>query len=241
MANSNRQLKKNMHRFHQKIEEFRKQNAFEGKLEAPSLKHVSDDGVHEYYVRFIGIPQKATSGRSSKRKISVLLLGAMTPGTATGAPTLTAYNTEVLYCELEKPSVPRHLTAAHGFRYDYDPKLPHAHPVFHAHYDLMASNRWFTEHGGDLELSNGEEINCRREHRAIRIPTAQMDIFSVILTVAAGHWVNTADQDAVNSFAKLLESLEPIVPKVDLSLHGNLLGADLPEYGHLRAQSWYPV
>ena len=155
--------------------------------------------------------------------------------------TLAAYNTEALYCNLEKQSSPNQLEAVHGFHFDYEYDVPWAHPVFHVHYDITVSSQWFTERDRGLVLTNEACIQNRTGHRSIRIPTAQMDLFSVILMVIAGHWINGADSTAVIAFSKLLADTQSLMPKVDLSIHKGLFDAHLKKFDHLRANTWYPI
>ncbi len=240
MSRETKFLTKSLNHFHSEIDRFRRTNSFEGRLEPFSRPEVGGDGVHTITTRFAGIPEKAVPPGKRASLITVLLVGKVWPQIHNKTLNTAAYTTEALYCD-HKAALPNRLTAVHGFHFDYENSAPQAHPIFHAHYDLSASKTWYTEIDTRIEIQNVDYIGSRREHRAIRIPTAQMDIFSVILMIVAGHWIRSTDPNATKSFSRLLESTAKYVPIVDLARHANLYGNHLLRAGSLPSQAWYPV
>lgn len=233
-------LRKSLNLFHTEVERYQKANNCMGKLDKFSEIQTDDSGVHTVTTRFVGIPERSKLMGRATKKISVLLVGRLCSEVNNKALNPTYYTTEALYCD-QRASAPKKLDAVHGFHFDYEDSAPHAHPVFHAHYDLSASRRWYSEIDTRIEIQNIEFIDDRREHRSIRIPTAQMDIFSVILMIVAGHWVNSSDTNQVDSFSRLLSDTDKYIPLVDLARHENLFGGRLMTAGFLPSNRWYPV
>jgi hypothetical protein len=110
------------------------------------------------------------------------------------------FGTQVGYFRA-KPELLEHVYGAH---YDIDETQP-GHPVFHSQIRSMAQL--------------GEQVRtayilatpvCDRVHpilRNVRVPTAQMDVFSVILQICADHLISSAsDQDAKDAFSGMAGS-----------------------------------
>ncbi|MCY4560059.1 MAG: hypothetical protein OXF79_27605 [Chloroflexi bacterium] len=92
------------------------------------------------------------------------------------------FGTEVAYFRVKQDRL-EHIFAAH---YDMDDS-DYRHPVFHAQ---LASHMDSSEHvrsffSQDREVTN----NMNKVLRTVRIPTAQMDVFSVLIQVCADHLI----------------------------------------------------
>ena len=234
-------LVQSLNDFYWDIKRFKKENGCTGRLEEFGQPEVGADGLYTVTTRFLGIPGKAIApDKKARRIITVLLVGKV--GLEINGKSLktAAYNTEALYCD-HKAATPKQLSVVHGFHFDYEDSAPQAHPIFHAHYDLSASSSWYTDIDRRLEIENMSVIKERREHRAIRIPTAPMDIFSVVLMIVAGHWIRSTDPNATKSFSDLLSKTEDYIPAVDLSRHKNLYKNQLLGAGVMLSHAWYPV
>ncbi|MGD9920592.1 MAG: hypothetical protein AB7V13_03970 [Pseudorhodoplanes sp.] len=107
-----------------------------------------------------------------------------------------AFFTEVAYFRL-KGNVLQHV---YGVHYDLDEKLP-GHPVFHgqlsSRMDLAPSVR---DH---YRVEDQPQEMFTPLLRNIRIPTAQMDVFSTVVQICADHLVfEGADQNVHEAFAE---------------------------------------
>jgi hypothetical protein len=101
------------------------------------------------------------------------------------------------------------LKHVYGVHYDHDDILP-AHPVYHSQMSTMAS---FVEHVNAAWNVKYEAIEpgldlMKGLLRNVRIPTAHMDPFSVLLQVTADHLVSeTSDADVVSAYNRLREAM----------------------------------
>ena len=100
-----------------------------------------------------------------------------------------------------------HLIHVYGVHYDMDEKLP-GHPVFHAQ---MCSQEEFGATVRDvfnLRLDPGKDLAAGLL-RNVRMPTAQMDVFSVITQIGADHLVSeTSSLEVQAAFGKLREACD---------------------------------
>ena len=140
-----------------------------------------------------------------------------------------SFGTEVGYFRL-KDGVLEHV---YGVHYDLDEVLP-GHPVFHAQVasrmDLGASVRELYR----VEDEIADLFNPKL--RNIRIPTAQMDVFSAVIQICADHLVyKEADQTVHDAFSDV-RSANAFFVGAAHRMH--FLNA-LPATGCYRAAHWY--
>ena len=108
-------------------------------------------------------------------------------------PFLTSdFGTQVAYFRSKQDSLD-HIFGAH---YDMDER-DYRHPVFHAQ---LASHMEAAGHVREL-FSQDQQItdNMRNVFRTARIPTAQMDIFSVLVQICADHLIGPQPAPATTS------------------------------------------
>lgn len=107
------------------------------------------------------------------------------------------YQTHAGYFRLVDGEKLKHV---YGVHYDHDDDLP-AHPVYHSQMSTMAG---FVEHVNEAWNSKYDAIEpdldlMKGLLRNVRIPTAHMDPFSVLLQIAADHLVSKASNNEVAS------------------------------------------
>jgi len=104
-----------------------------------------------------------------------------------------SYNTKVAYFRAEHSN----LWHVYGTHYDLDP-LRIGHPVFHAQMSpaLEMADSIKTHHPGDWA---GFDKGVGNLLRHVRVPTAQMDVFAVLLQIASDHLVNSESSEDVKT------------------------------------------
>ena len=109
------------------------------------------------------------------------------------------FGTEVAYFRVKQDRL-EHIFGAH---YDMDDN-DYRHPVFHAQ---LASRTESSEHVRSL-FSQDREVtdNMNKVFRAVRIPTAQMDVFSVLIQVCADHLIGQQPAPSTTSAFEDLKS-----------------------------------
>ena len=102
------------------------------------------------------------------------------------------FGTEVAYFRVKQDRL-EHIFGAH---YDMDDS-DYRHPVFHVQ---LASRTESSSHVRDLFSQNRKVMdNMDRVFRTVRIPTAQMDVFSVLTQVCADHLIGQQPAPATTS------------------------------------------
>ncbi|MFI4994964.1 MAG: hypothetical protein ACHQAQ_04175 [Hyphomicrobiales bacterium] len=114
------------------------------------------------------------------------------------------FQTRVAYF---KEIEPRRLRHIYGIHFDHDDKLP-AHPVFHSQISSIRElagvvndryHRTFEPVAEEDDFVRGLLAN-------VRIPTAHMDVFSVLLQVLGDHFVNEMSDAMIRKSFDLLTS-----------------------------------
>lgn len=110
----------------------------------------------------------------------------------------------------------KRLKHVYGVHYDYDDKLP-AHPIYHCQMASMADhvqhinsshNRMFNAIDDEDDLVKGLLGN-------VRIPTAQMDPFSVFLQLLGDHLVSEVNNDGRSAFVRAQNAVAAIRSRRD--------------------------
>ena len=138
------------------------------------------------------LPYKA-AGKSTAR-IYAVIAGELT---LEDVPEYTrlrtkCYGTRIAYFQPQNRFL-RHVFGAH---YDFDPRL--GHPVFHAQitshpdYAKIVASQFSNAPG-----LNGLEDRVKDVFRSVRMPTAQMDFFAVILQVCSDHLINEHTSETI--------------------------------------------
>lgn len=133
--------------------------------------------------------------RSSHRTadLYVVVSGQMVFEPLTAASWRTAgFATRIAYFRM-RPGVLDHTC---GLHYDFDTSL--AHPVFHVQFRSQADMRETVEKEFRPKLSLRQDA-MKDVIQTVRIPTAQMDFFSVVLQLCADHLVGKDSQKPVTS------------------------------------------
>lgn len=139
------------------------------------------------------------------------------------------FGTQVAYFKQEKDT----LKHVYGVHYDMDEEKP-GHPVFHAQFspqtDLKIAVQSYFHHNCEVE-------NCMTNIlKTVRMPSAQMDIFSVFCQICADHLISPdSGPEVKEAFKKLRENCNFLVGaahRLDF-LNGNHAA------GCYRASHWY--
>jgi hypothetical protein len=168
-----------------------------GPTSSYSVFTVSDDGGNEVQVVVkpivLNVPEK---GKSQQSGLFVVIEGWLNFD-AGSLPNLvaTTFGTQVAYFRQKSGS----MAHIYGVHYDVDEASP-GHPVFHSQMKSMLGMSGVIPGYKAIEIEN----NMDGVLGTVRIPTAQMDVFSVIEQVCADHliWKNSAD-GSLSAFKKL--------------------------------------
>ena len=166
------------------------------------------------------------------------MIGKVIPINDNGQLCITKYNTQMLYGDLKSITNPNEMKYSNGFHFDYDIDVQPAHPIFHVQQEPGAADQWT---GYDHQLRVIAPEHSPTPNKSIRIPTAQMDIFSAMLMVLADHCIDTSKPQQVDSFCGLLSNTKDYIPKVKLDSHQNLFENHLAGMDHLKSNAWYPA
>ena len=132
------------------------------------------------------VPERADAGKANLYIVVAGWLSFDTKNDESKIIKTNNFGTQVAYFRSKCNSL-EHIYGAH---YDMDERGK-GHPVFHSQL------RSQMEFGGSIEQQyriNSERVDCiKKLCRGIRIPTAQMDLFSVIIQICADHlmWENS--------------------------------------------------
>lgn len=151
----------------------------------------------------LNVPERAMDQRS---ELYVVVQGWITfgPPLQRGERRTTLhFGTQVGYFRQKNDS----LFQVYGIHYDMDKDLP-GHPVFHAQMSTQARLAPAVEQLTKLKF-NSEPDLCGGLLRNVRMPTAQMDAFSVITQIGADHLVSHLSGPEVHrAFMKLREACD---------------------------------
>ena len=151
------------------------------------------------------LPEKPSKNRETK--VFVVIEGDLTLEQVAGSGILRtqSYQTHIGYFR-EKEDCLNHVFGAH---YDFDTNF--AHPVFHVQISTQAS----FETTISQNFSYVQELKkCEDKVRGllgnVRVPTAQMDFFAVLLQVVSDHLINeTTPENVQELFKDLCENCRP--------------------------------
>lgn len=122
-----------------------------------------------------------------------------------------------------------------GVHYDHEPKLP-AHPVYHSQ---MAPMLGFVNDINSAYATKYVEVedSVKDLMRNVRIPTAQMDVFSVFLQLAGDHLLSEASPAAnMKAFDRLRSAVSIFRSDPDASP----MLATATQESCFRSYHWYP-
>jgi hypothetical protein len=140
-----------------------------------------------------------------------------------------SFGTEIGYFRVKGTN----LEHVYGVHYDLDERLP-GHPVFHA--QLTPQMEMVPKILELFDLQNDVENLFDPKLRHIRIPTAQMDVFSTIIQICADHLVYDGAGDTVHAaFAEMRSLNDFFVGAAHRMPYLNLL----PATGCYRSAHWY--
>jgi hypothetical protein len=149
------------------------------------------------------VPERA-NGRGSN--LYVALSGWLSFGGPVAADprrTTLRFGTQVGYFRAKGEK----LVHIYGVHYDMDEELP-GHPVFHAQMSSQVELGADVSRLFNLQLDIGDDLPGGLL-RNVRTPTAQMDVFSVIIQIGADHLISEASGPEVHAaFARLRESCD---------------------------------
>lgn len=139
------------------------------------------------------------------------------------------FGTQVAYFRAKRNSLD-HVFGAH---YDMD-ESDYRHPVFHAQ---LASRLQSAEHVRSLFTQNQQTYDgMANVFRTARIPTAQMDIFSVLVQICADHLIGPQPAPATTS---AFENLKNTVGFLVGAAHKVNYLSSLPASSCYRGSHWY--
>lgn len=140
------------------------------------------------------------------------------------------FQTRVGYFRL-KPAT-RILEHVYGAHYDYEASAP-AHPVFHVQMKSFADLRVHVDGYDSLEFHDHLEKVLSR----VRIPTAQMDFFSLVLQLIADHLLSASSGEAeIKAFSALIDTSKNVQGAGYLTQRLGMA----PAIHCYRALHWYP-
>lgn len=148
---------------------------------------------------------------------------------------LCHYMTEVSYLLIKNFNNPRFsLVPISGFHFDFE-GAKNNHPVFHVQHKKRTYERFLsesTEFGISAEV--GEELLREPSHGSIRIPTTQMDPFSVVVMIIADHIISQSEYAEFKEFTAEMEKHIPLM---------SFTGCSAPlveDASQPRINRWYP-
>lgn len=137
------------------------------------------------------LPERANN---STTNLFVVIEGRITfadSPTGDGRATTGTFSTRVGYFRTKRESV-QHVYGAH---YDFEESQP-GHPVFHAQIASQVHLWESTSSSNALSIGPDDDL-VTAILRNVRVPTAQMDVFSVIIQVCADHLIASSSPDEV--------------------------------------------
>ena len=162
------------------------------------FKRMSGSGGFCFEVRptVFHLPERAAN---PKPDLYVVVSGEMAfeaPTTA-GVWRMSGFKTRIAYFR----AGPGQLDHTCGLHYDLDASP--AHPIFHVQFDSLSGMKIDVEQAFRTRLAEGKDAMAG-VIRNVRIPTAQMDFFSVVLQLCADHLVGSGSpKPVVSEFSKL--------------------------------------
>lgn len=146
----------------------------------------------------------------------------------------TGFGTHVAYFR-HKPTVST-LQHHFGMHYDFDSQSDN-HPAFHAQFKPFANLESEVNAEFKLGATGDEGATISNVMRNIRIPTAQMDVFSVVLQICADHAMGEKKElgpQQLAAFHKLLACCDVLVGAAHMLTRFNPI-----EPSCYRGQHWY--
>ena len=162
------------------------------------------DGIHfEIRPIVLTVPQKIANRRNGRLYIVVKGKIVFAPEQRGGRFTTSSFATNIGYFRRtgDKGDKIKHVYGAH---FDFDPNLV-AHPVFHSQiashiglFDVVQRH-----HHNVMALQPGADL-MKQVLGNVRLPTAQMDFFSVLLQICSDHLINeNSEQSKHSDYEKL--------------------------------------
>lgn len=162
------------------------------------------DGIHfEIKPIVLRVPQKISSKRSGCLYIVIKGKIVFALEQKNGRFTTSSFATNIGYFRETNDKI-QHVYGAH---FDFSPSMV-AHPVFHSqiatHVDLFQVVR--EQHHNVMELDTEADLMSRVLGN-VRLPTAQMDFFAVLLQVCSDHLINEMSESSKHfGYEKLREA-----------------------------------
>ncbi|MBC3920506.1 hypothetical protein H8L32_23785 [Undibacterium sp. CY18W] len=200
-----------------------------------SIYEAKENDEYHLMASFVGMRQMP---KSAKKTENIFVVGKLLGGMAEKKPVLLKYNTEISFCRMKDMNNPtKNLTPMCGFHFDFhDNEKQFNHPIFHAQPKLKAGERFFS---WKKEFALPEYPEQYNEIRTLRIPTAQMDIFSAVLMVIADHAIDPSDPDQhFQNFLKLVN--RSLIP-MDLKSAPPTFAEKMMAGNPFHALDWYPI
>lgn len=151
--------------------------------------------------------------------------------TENGEFVTSSFGTEVGYFVRDG----KQLTHVFGIHYDFSPRTL-AHPAFHGQLESLAGLAVNVHRLYKFDAGLVDEVT--KILKTVRVPTAQMDVFSVFLQVCADHLLHA------KSSAEEREAFDTLVGRAAFC-RGAAWRVDrlmVPEAGHCyRSRHWYPI
>lgn len=182
---------------------------------------------------FKSLPQKGNSG-SSSHKLVVFINGSFTFNKEAENPAesyLVSAESNVAFFKPIAGSQPIALSLVDAYHFDHfaeDPKTSMPHPVFHAQRNIRGDDL-FPKFGQSLgsdphnnmvigELDQAVK-NLLFGHKTFKVPTPQVDLFSLSAIIAADHLVDNCSLDSTayknfRAFLKYIAAQKPAMVNV---------------------------
>ncbi|MQA38517.1 hypothetical protein [Rugamonas aquatica] len=230
-----------------------------GKLLCPEQGDMSftetEDGFEvkpKYPVCFFSIPQKNSSASD---KLVVFIDGTFEfrKGSQKGeAATLTSTHSNVAFFKPRADAESLKLDLIDAYHFDHfneDPLKSAPHPVFHAQRNIRTDDTFGKFRQALKENNKNSEIidmDQKRKNdlfglKTFRLPTPQIDLFSLSAILAADHLTGQCQTNSktYKSFKDFLDCIsDTSVQAIQLS-HQNVTRAELADHSHRFVWKWY--
>lgn len=177
------------------------------------------------------LPEKPSTNSSSK--VYVVIKGNLTLEQSGSSDLLRTrhYQTQIGYFREQQG----HLKHIFGAHYDLDPNF--AHPIFHAQISTQADFATdVSESFTNIKGLHHEGDRVKGLLGNVRVPTSQMDFFSVLLQVISDHLIN--EKSPTNAKESYLELCKNCRPFASFGLNHNGL-SESRDAKCFRSSYWY--
>jgi hypothetical protein len=197
-------------------------------------------------------PQKASSKkRGTSHKLTILINGSFELTHTEDHPCLKTASCNVTFLRCEQLTGDSlRLDLIDALHFDIEPEGKSFHPIFHAQRGRSLDDETCRQALSDVTHISVDKIQFAEPNPAIfgtpylRLPTPQLDVFSVITMIVADYFCNSGDiqrgSNVKDLFADLLKFLTNSRNIVREGPTSQTLKARVHTEPHISAAHWYP-